>query len=1073
MSTIYRNSKYPGIPWRLVYVVRVTRSIVLLIDMYSLIKFSDQTYYIRKASRPRAIIRSLCAQKNRKKEKTTKTRVEFALQHRNVEYLNLLKRNLERGFPKVNLRNVIRETTIESEAIHGPACHLSGHLSGKSNDGRNDNIENIATTVSQDIAEETRESEAIYGPACHLSGDKSNDERDDNIENIAAVSRDIAEETITSETIHRPVCYPSVDNSNDGRDVDIENIIAAASLDIEETRESETIQGPVYYIHLSPSGDKSNNGRDGGIENIIAAASLEIEEPIEGETIHGPVCHLSGDKGNDGRDGDIGNIIAAASLNIAEETVESESNHGSVYYPSSESDSDSCDDVEDIDENDNYKDTVDINKSNKSNKSNTSLEINKSVEVPAEGVLDDKDLYVATSSSSSKDKKKNCCFFCKTLHTKIARHLETIHSNEPEVKKFSLLPKRCAERLKVIEIIRRKGNFQYNTDSKISKGDLIVCRRPQASKNRNAKDYLPCAKCHGFFSKISIRNHFYQCTGRNSKHTKAVTVLGRAVLGRVHSVASKKLRSVIFPVMREDDVCRVIRYDKLVILYGNKMCVKYKLQHQYDMIRAHLRLLGRFLITMKEGNKNITDFESIYCPKYYEDVINAVNKVAGLDDKVGTYSKPTTAASLGTLLKKVGNLLVTECIKCQDHEKKAVVKDFLELLTEDYGTSVNKTVLETRLQQQRHKNDDLPSMEDIAKLYMYLKCKRQKAFNNLKNEYVYETWKTLAECTLTSVQLFNRRRAGEIERIMIADFEQYKGIDPNTAPDLFKKISSKSQDAAKKYVRFMIRGKLGRTVPVLLNYSLLECIKLILQFRDSAKVPAQNPYIFGLPSYNLKRFKYLRACILMRQFSEDCNAKVAHLLRGTKLRKHIATFCAGMELADTEISDLANFMGHAEKIHRDVYRQPIISRDILNITQHLEAAHGCDSQDTEESSIEECNSDDEEDREGNKETIINEETNDSNSSVDMCQSENVEKSRTKRRSSSPYGRTKRTRWNENEKTVVLTAFDEFMKGGKLPSLQAIHEVIKQNPCLKNRSSPQIKTWLHNQRKKKKQTTQLS
>lgn len=391
------------------------------------------------------------------------------------------------------------------------------------------------------------------------------------------------------------------------------------------------------------------------------------------------------------------------------------------------------------------------------------------------------------------------------------------------------------------------------------------------------------------------------------------------------------------------------------------------------MIRAYLRLLGRFLLTIKENNENITNLECIYHPKFYEDVINSVNKVAGLDDEVGIYSKPTTAAALGTIIKKIGRLLMTECIKRQDEEKKALVKDFLELLIEDYGTSVNKIVLETRLQHQRLKFDDLPSMDDIAKLYMYLKCKRQKAFNDLMNEYTYETWLTLAECTLTSVQLFNRKRAGEIERMFIIDFEQYKGVDPD-AIDLFKNISLKAQEAAKKYVRFVIRGKLGRTVPVLLNSNLLECIKLILQFRNNAKVPAENPYIFGLPSYERKRFKYLRACVLMRKFSEHCNAKVAHLLRGTKLRKHIATFCASMELADTEVSDLANFMGHAEKIHKEVYRQPIISRDILNITQHLEAAHGCNSS-SEEESEDNNNNYEVNNSEENIETAVNEGTN--------------------------------------------------------------------------------------------------
>jgi len=203
-------------------------------------------------------------------------------------------------------------------------------------------------------------------------------------------------------------------------------------------------------------------------------------------------------------------------------------------------------------------------------------------------VFDDKDLYIETSSKNSKDKKRNCCLFCKKLYTKIARHLETVHSNE--VKKFSLLPKKCKERLKIINTIRRKGNFQYNTDKNVGKGDLIVCRRPQASKNREVIDYLPCKKCYGFFSKISLRAHFYRCTGRSSKHTKAVTILGRSILGRVHNAVNKQLRSVILPVLREDDVYRVIKYDKLIILYGNKLSIKYKLSHNYNQSQIYCYL---------------------------------------------------------------------------------------------------------------------------------------------------------------------------------------------------------------------------------------------------------------------------------------------------------------------------------------------------------------------------------------------------------------------------------------------------------------------------------------------------
>lgn len=63
-------------------------------------------------------------------------------------------------------------------------------------------------------------------------------------------------------------------------------------------------------------------------------------------------------------------------------------------------------------------------------------------------------------------------------------------------------------------------------------------------------------------------------------------------------------------------------------------------------------------------------------------------------------------------------------------------------------------------------------------------------------------------------------------------------------------------------------------------------------------------------------------------------------MRGTILRKHIATYCIQLNLNDVEISDLATFMDHSDKIHKDHYTQPLISRDIVKISQYLEAVQG-------------------------------------------------------------------------------------------------------------------------------------
>jgi len=367
--------------------------------------------------------------------------------------------------------------------------------------------------------------------------------------------------------------------------------------------------------------------------------------------------------------------------------------------------------------------------------------------------------------------------------------------------------------------------------------------------------------------------------------------MGRKVTCRLHPLANEILKKMIFPVLWDNEVIRIVRYDKLVILYGNKMCIMYKSEHLHDMIRARLRLLDRFLLSLKNINKNVTDFESLYRPRIYDDCIRAINVVAKYNSEEKIYETPAVAANLSTLIKYIGNLLIAECIKEENIEKKNQVEDFLKLIIVDIGISVNKTVVETQSAQRRHKKIKLPSLEDIRKLYEYLRKKRTEAFEILKQSFSYDNWISLAKVTLTSIHVFNRRRAGEIERVLIEDFKNYEKINKNMHKDIYMSLSNANKKIAEKYIRFCIRGKLGRTVPVLLSNELFESINLILHFRNEAEVPAKNPYIFGLPGIKNQRYRYLRACILLRKFSKECNAIESTTLRGTSLRKHVATHC--------------------------------------------------------------------------------------------------------------------------------------------------------------------------------------
>lgn len=345
------------------------------------------------------------------------------------------------------------------------------------------------------------------------------------------------------------------------------------------------------------------------------------------------------------------------------------------------------------------------------------------------------------------------------------------------------------ERKKIIKHLRRKGNYLYNLDPAYNNGELIVCRRPTESGKKTACDFICCAGCKGFFSKGSIRQHFRKCTQKTVG--RSVNKLGRIIQGRIHECANSILRNVVFPVLREDNIIRLIRYDELVITYGNKMCVKHP--HQQERIRCRLRLLGRFLQALRGINKNVTDFYSLYHPSIYNDCIAAVNQLAGFNTNTKVYAAPSVASSLCNRLKEIGNLGLAEYIKRKKLEEKRNMEDFLKLLQEGYYVSVYKNVKKSVLQAKRNQGIQELSFDDIKVLHNFLQTNRHLAFQQLKDVFAYNTWRQLAEFTLISVQVFNRRRAEAVERMSIDDYMHQGAINKRTNRDIYESLPAEAR----------------------------------------------------------------------------------------------------------------------------------------------------------------------------------------------------------------------------------------------------------------------------------------
>lgn len=570
-----------------------------------------------------------------------------------------------------------------------------------------------------------------------------------------------------------------------------------------------------------------------------------------------------------------------------------------------------------------YQEVTNIEQNNLNSKPSTSKKSEKiniiSVDVVAPEKITNRKVY---------QKKEQYCLFCQKLVKRFARHITAVHKHVEEVQGIIALEKNTAQRRKLIDKLRAKGNYLFNHKDVNSYPD-IVARRPI---NKSCpKEYMDCPVCLIRISKISLRRHVRKCN-MSILSTRTTQIDSRRVTFDLHKVADPILKDHVFPAMRNDLCTQVIRKDYLAILYGNKLVAKYSSPHHYKMIRANLRYIGKYLIEIRKLTPNITDFKSCFAPTHYDSTIKAIRNVARFDKEKGEYRAPYSAAAIGTILKFCCAILESDYIKRENMTKIPEVQNFLKLLQTELSTDINKTVLENLTTLRRSKKVILPTASDMSILISYLRSRRDAHFKKISHKFSYEIWKKLASYAVVGIMVYNGRRPGEIQRLTIADYTE-SATSSTDNPDLFEGCANE-----KKYTRCVLRGKLARNVSIVLSGQEVHCIKSILDHRESAGVSRDNPYVFGLPSK--KPFKVLNAGVLLKKFADEAGVQYPERLYATNIRKNLATKSTNLTLNSDEKEHIMNFMGHSESIHKTIYRQPDMKKDITIMPRVLDFATG-------------------------------------------------------------------------------------------------------------------------------------
>ncbi|KAL3867347.1 hypothetical protein ACJMK2_044556 [Sinanodonta woodiana] len=330
-----------------------------------------------------------------------------------------------------------------------------------------------------------------------------------------------------------------------------------------------------------------------------------------------------------------------------------------------------------------------------------------------------------------------------------------------------------------------------------------------------------------------------------------------------------------------------------------------------------MRELGRFLKEMKKL-VGLRTLEECFESSEFESVTKSVKIMAEYNEKTNTYNKPSVALKLGYSLKKCAQIIRSEGLKEKNQIKVEKGNTFILLYESDWGDLVSCTARQS-LESKKFNNPlTIPFCGDVKELYDHLK----KSSADLREEIKSSTdvYASLAKVTLCEINLFNRKRGGEVQRMKVSEFERASEV--SCAPlnaEVRTSLSEMEQRLCDSLMRVEVRGKFGKRVAILLTPNMIENIKTLLRYRKAAKVD-QAEYLFARPGNAQHPY---RGPDVLRELCNSCNLKYPDAITWTGLRKHVATIAQVMEITDTMQDQLAGFLGHDIRIHRDFYRLPL------------------------------------------------------------------------------------------------------------------------------------------------------
>ncbi len=276
----------------------------------------------------------------------------------------------------------------------------------------------------------------------------------------------------------------------------------------------------------------------------------------------------------------------------------------------------------------------------------------------------------------------------------------------------------------------RKGDHANNSKSMESKrGEVIIGRRHD--KQLNLSLYGPCPECLIWLRlDKTLYNHQAVCPirlmrGDKGRYSKGeVRIRSFVVSGRITCQPSTMLLTEVYPIMTNDLISHLAQNDNTIVALGNSWIrrnISNELRRKY-YASSRMRQAARLLINVRDVTKKEAEMRSFLVPQHFDSVVRGALLTASSDyDDDEDLNSPSTAVRLSYDIKRMVNAVWGEAIRANEDAVKKSCKDFLRLMSMEWGERVSKLATNT-LQQRRHQRiKNLPLPSDLEKLQTHIK----------------------------------------------------------------------------------------------------------------------------------------------------------------------------------------------------------------------------------------------------------------------------------------------------------------------------------------------------------------